>query len=340
MSVNPRGESWEVYVKRGPHRYRLNAKTEAQGKTMEKDILTAITAGRAPDLQAIREISESGKKTLRQAIDATYRDRWKGERAGEAGKLNADLVARILGEGRAISDLDDDDMDTLRTTLEDQGNSIATINRKMSALRCVFKFAEDRKWVTNPPKLKHKKELNGRIRWLSDEEEKLLLAKTIHIGRQDMADLWVFLIDTGCRVGEALSLEEKDVTDTHVTFWRTKNYKPRTVPLTARLQALLRGRKGNPFPMTYPEARNTWDRVRGLLGKEEDSQWIMHMLRHTCASRLAQRGCSLLVLMEWLGHKSVTMTLRYAHLAPSSLDGAVALLNGPVSSGNSQRKAA
>jgi integrase len=51
-----------------------------------------------------------------------------------------------------------------------------------------------------------------------------------------------------------------------------------------------------------------------------------HTLRHTCASRLVQAGVSLYEVRQLLGHSSITVTERYAHLAPSSLDRAVAVL--------------
>ncbi len=40
---------------------------------------------------------------------------------------------------------------------------------------------------------------------------------------------------------------------------------------------------------------------------------------HTCASRLVQRGVPLKVVQEWMGHKAINMTMRYAHLAPANL---------------------
>ena len=52
---------------------------------------------------------------------------------------------------------------------------------------------------------------------------------------------------------------------------------------------------------------------------EDDPQFVVHMLRHTCASRLVQRGVPLAVVQKWMGHSNIQTTLRYAHLAPESL---------------------
>ncbi|MGB1611160.1 MAG: tyrosine-type recombinase/integrase, partial [Flavobacteriaceae bacterium] len=45
-----------------------------------------------------------------------------------------------------------------------------------------------------------------------------------------------------------------------------------------------------------------------------------HCLRHTCASRLVQRGIDLRVIQEFLGHKSISTTIRYAKIAPKNLE--------------------
>jgi site-specific recombinase XerD len=62
------------------------------------------------------------------------------------------------------------------------------------------------------------------------------------------------------------------------------------------------------------------------MGLGEDNQFVPHALRHTCASRLVQRGVPLKVVQEWLGHKTILTTMRYAHLAQSNLMSAMQVL--------------
>jgi integrase len=62
-----------------------------------------------------------------------------------------------------------------------------------------------------------------------------------------------------------------------------------------------------------------WEKVRGLMKMDADPQFVVHMLRHTCASRMVQRRVPLAVVQKWMGHKKIETTLRYAHLAPDSL---------------------
>ena len=63
------------------------------------------------------------------------------------------------------------------------------------------------------------------------------------------------------------------------------------------------------------------------MGYQEDSTFVIHSLRHTCASRLVAAGMDLKRVQEWLGHKSYTTTLKYAQLSDSHLLDVVKAVN-------------
>ena len=80
--------------------------------------------------------------------------------------------------------------------------------------------------------------------------------------------------------------------------------------------------------LKYWTCENTWRRLRKAMNLEEDKEFVIHCLRHTCATRMAQSGqVELHMIGAMLGHKSWKMIKRYAHLIPNNLMGAVNVLN-------------
>ncbi len=118
-------------------------------------------------------------------------------------------------------------------TLRERGNSNATINRKMAALSKLLRKACKMGDIYNLPEFRRQKERQGRIRFLEAEEEQRLFS-AIRTRCEDSYRLSVFLVDTGCRLGEAIGLSWNDLQDARSTFWLTKSGRSRTVPLTAR----------------------------------------------------------------------------------------------------------
>ena len=229
----------------------------------------------------------------------------------------------------------------------------ATVNRSRATIKAILNKAKD-EWGTLAvvPTIKLLPLDNARYRWLTeDEEARLLPACAPHL-----RDLVVFLIDTGARLREATMLTWSDVDldrqpRAAVRFMETKSGKPRGVPRSNRAEAMPRrlkadcpedenrvflyrpvGRggvgddetsRGRPVPFNNPFG--TWDTARKRVGLEDVN---LHDLRHTFASRLVMRGVPLLTLSKLLGHASIQMTMRYAHLAPDAYDTAVDLLEG------------
>jgi site-specific recombinase XerD len=83
-----------------------------------------------------------------------------------------------------------------------------------------------------------------------------------------------------------------------------------------------------PFSITIHEAERAWQWVRAEMGFVKDSEFVIHSLRHTCASRLVNAGIDLYVVCRWLGHSSIQITERYAHLDPKKLVTAMGMLDG------------
>ena len=212
-----------------------------------------------------------------------------------------------------------------------EGASAKTVNRKLSMLSRLLRWAWRRGWIAQMPWIDRPKESRGRLRWVTDEElEQLLRILPVEIG-----DLVLFLANTGCRLSEALKMEwgQIDWEKQLVHLWETKSGYPRTVPLNEDALASLRNREddrvdGGPFADLYQQrVQYFWSQARKQMGLEQDREFVLHALRHRVASRLVQRGVHLLVVKDLLGHRKIETTLRYAHLSPESLVDAVRLLN-------------
>jgi site-specific recombinase XerD len=86
-------------------------------------------------------------------------------------------------------------------------------------------------------------------------------------------------------------------------------------------------RRNGPFSMlTAVGFRTVWNEAKAEVGLAADDQVVPHILRHTCASRLVQNGVDIRRVQTWLGHQTLQMTLRYAHLATNDLDSCVGAL--------------
>ena len=220
-------------------------------------------------------------------------------------------------------------MDTLIAGLRQRGNSNATINRKMAALSKLLRKAYKMGDIRSLPEFKRLKEKAGRIRFLEPEEEARLFAAI-----SEKSDLYgrfcVFLIDTGARLGEGTSLRWQDIQGERVTFWLTKSGKSRSVPLTERASAAIQAsekRKRGPFStIVQAKFRAAWNEAKQEVGLGAEPDVVPHILRHTCASRLVQGGIDIRRVQTWLGHQTLQMTMRYAHLASGDLDICVPIL--------------
>ena len=222
-----------------------------------------------------------------------------------------------------------------------------TINRQYSAtvvnymgtlLQMCQKRAYNRgRRATEPTRMEYRKHTTGRIRFLSDTEEQQCLNWFERTGRDEFADLFMFYVDTGFRKSEAFNLTwaDIDLTTGRITVWLSKTDLPRTVKMTGRVKSILRK-----LHLSHSAAQRTifghlserrfyrvFIEMRNAIGVGDDRQFVVHMLRHTCCTRLLGAGVDIRSVMQWMGHKNLEMTQRYAHFIPSSLDNAADALD-------------
>lgn len=241
-------------------------------------------------------------------------------------KYNVGAFIRELDEllgGRRFKTISQENVDFLIGKLRERGNSNATVNRKVAALSKLLRKAHKMGDILSLPEFRRQKERSGRIRFL-DHEEEAILFRAVQARDEGYHRLCIFLVDTGARLGEAIGLRWGDIAEGRATFWITKSGRSRTVPLTRRAQAAIdqqRPRRTGPFAgILQHQFRSAWNEAKQETGFGADADVVPHVLRHTCASRLVQGGIDIRRVQMWLGHQTLQMTMRYAHLATNDLD--------------------
>ena len=250
--------------------------------------------------------------------------------------LLSELTPVLISEHRELLS----QTETIRKTKK----SNATVNRYLAALSTAISTAiNEWGWMEENPlrKVSKLKEQRGRVRYLSDEERELLLIACKESHNPDLYLTVILAMSTGGRRAEIWGLSWKcvDLKNGFITFEETKNDEPRSVPLTGHaLEMMLERSKTRRietnlvFPSRVdPQKHFNFRRpfVMALkAAKIEDFRW--HDLRHCAASYLVMAGVDMRTVAEILGHKTIQMTQRYAHLSPEHLKDAVAKMNRKI----------
>lgn len=302
------------------------------------ELLNALETGQ--DVTQTR--SNAAEWTLQQALDKVLSmpkpEGWRGISYEKQATLNAMDAIQFMGPDIKLGQISRDLMDAWLGSCEAKGNSDSTINRKVSALSKLLKTAVDHGGLNVLPKMpKQRREKITRIRMITEVEENTLLMFFHQTGKKEMAEAVTILIDTGIRRGELLNLRPQDVDLKNGIMMvygtegkGTKNGKIRSVPMTKRVRSVMQGRVTGAtcFTLSESEMRHQWDAARSYMGLASDPNFVLHVCRHTCASRLVKAGVSLPVVQQWLGHSNINTTMRYAHLFPQDLMLAVQKLEG------------
>lgn len=326
--IRQRGDSYQADVAYGGKRVRKSFKRLDEAEEWQLEMKKHARSGGHAAFQT---------HTMQDLFEATCVRYWDGSKSEAGTTGNGKLIVSLLGESTPISEIDAAAISGLMVKLRKRGYVGSTINRKLAALNRMLTHAEELGWIRNRPKVKRQKESKHRIRFFSAEEEAALLEFFTHSQRHVQTGLFItVLIDTGLRLSEGLGLRFSDIADSKVMLGHnTKSGKARVVPLTTRAAAIISAnRKLFPddekiFPtLSDSTVKFHWREAREALGMLEDPQWVIHVCRHTFATRLVQRKVAIIVVQQLLGHASITETMKYAHVAGVDLSDAIATLNG------------
>ena len=218
----------------------------------------------------------------------------------------------------------------------------ASINRVIACLHHVFTKAVEWDLIEENPFDKGKslllKENNRRLRFLTVDEIETLLSKC----EGHLRDIVECGIHTGMRKGEILGLKWTQIKNGFIYLQKTKTDNPREIPVNDIVASIfnrvkcrfkLRIAKGKDQSLEYvftfngEPIKDIKTSFKKALKDAEIDDFRFHDLRHTFASQLILKGGTLKDVQELLGHKTMTMTLRYAHLTQEHKRNAVNLLN-------------
>ena len=272
--------------------------------------------------------------TLSEATRVVYKRRKNGTKSATNFLIGMKHNIKALGDlpvNKITRPMVNKMMDILK---QERKNSNAVVNQKMGYLRVVLQEMEEDGFIEMIKMPKPRPTKNSKVHYLTKDMEDELLAwlldhdeKAFHIVQA--------LIDLGCRVNELLNLERRfvDMPNNQINFNDRKNDKAVAVPMTQRVILIMNtycwGKKPTDklFDVDYSWLNGIWQKARKDLGYADKKFYTIHLCRHTCASRLVQRGVPILLVKDWLGHEDIENTMIYAHLAPKALHSVVEVLN-------------
>lgn len=226
----------------------------------------------------------------------------------------------------------------------DRNLSPKTINNILTCLRRMLVIARKRGLIVAVPEVEWLKAPRGDFDFLDFAEAERL----VKAADGEWRTMILLGLRTGMRQGEMLGLRWQDVDLVAGRITVKQNYvrgeigtpksgKPREIPLSDDLRAALKSHR-------HLRGEYVFCRMDGKLltkGECKHPLWTAckraglrligwHVLRHTFASHLVMRGAPLKAVQELLGHSTIQMTMRYAHLGPEIVRDAVKLLDQPV----------
>ena len=298
------------------------------------------TFGEMIDRYVSDVLPTKGKGT--RIVQGPQYQRWKDELGP---RLLSEVTPRVIAEAR--------DNLLREQTVRGRQRTTSTVVRYLAALSHCYSIAiKEWDWVDDNPvrRITMPKEPSGRTRFLSDEERVSLLNACHESQNPYLYTIVVLALSTGMRRSEIMNLRWDQV-DLNREVIRllpedTKNATSRAVPIAGpaliELQKLSESKVRSfsnlvfPAPNAIPgeerpiDIQSAW---KAALQRAAITDFRFHDLRHSAASYLAMNGATLAEIAEILGHKTLQMVKRYAHLTEQHTSGVVKRMNAAMFGG-------
>ncbi len=220
-----------------------------------------------------------------------------------------------------------------------------SINNTLSILRKMLGVAVEWGIIDHVPRMKLFKTQKPTFDFLDFDEA----GRLVEAAEPEWRPALLLGIKAGLRIGEIIGLQWADLDlvrgriNVRRTIWRgnvgtPKGGRSRTVDIPPSLVLVLKKARhlNGPFvlagrdsgPMTEGQLKAPLERALRKSGiSREEGRIGWHDLRHTYGSHLAMKGVPLKVIQELMGHASIEMTMKYAHLSPETKKTAVLVLD-------------
>lgn len=320
MAISKIDGGWYVDIQpagRGGKRYRKTLKTKAEALQWEAWVKTQVV--RSEEWQPERRDT----RKLLDLIESWYACHGAGLKAGANTYSRLKLACEKMGNPVADRFTSEAFAEYRKTRLA-AGIAPNTVNREHAYLRSVF--SELRRlggWKKpNPMAEIRQYKIDEKERgYLQLDQIKKLLEALDQARNHHVKLIAKVCLSTGARWSEAEMLSIQHVRNEQIQFAGTKSGRVRVVPISPELAGELREHHNSEltgqrlFEPAYAAFRVAIEKS----GLQLQEGQLTHILRHTFASHFMMRGGNILVLQRVLGHASLTMTMRYAHLAPDHL---------------------
>jgi integrase len=318
MGIRKRGSVWWVdFTAPSGERIRRSAETEDRAQAQELHDKLKAEAWR---------VAKLGHRPRRTWNDAVVR--WLTEQAHKASIESDRIHLRWLDRhlnSVELTEITRDRIDRVAAAKRAEGVSPATVNRVMEVLRAILrKCADEWEWIDRAPKVRMLKEPSRRVRYLTREEARRLLAEL----PPHLADMAAFSLSTGLRRANVTGLRWDQVDLENRRAWvhpdQAKARKAIPVPLNEEAMQVVARQVGKHrefvFSFRGREVRQVSTKAwYGALQRAAIADFRWHDLRHTWASWHVQGGTPLFALQELGGWESAEMVRKYAHLAAEHL---------------------
>lgn len=343
MAVRKLKNSWWVDFQFNGQRHRKRSPENSRGSAIAYEMLLRrkIAAGEEITSQDDRRNDPVFAEFARTWFDTYVKSNNKfSEQRAKQAILRLSLIP-FFGSWR-IGEIGSYHLERYKAHLIEQGISNKTIRNRLTVLHKCLSCAYE--WLAiegSPPRTKWPRAPLPRMDYLSPDECELLLRHAEGI----VYELILTTLRTGMRQGEIKGLQWSSIDWEHASIAVRHSYcdvrkvldtpksnKERHIPMDVDVAELLHKRKqASGYVFLDGKKRFNSPRLNLRLAKVCRKAGLRkitwHALRHTFASHLATRGVPLNVVQHLLGHASITTTMRYAHVAPSTLRSAIAVLN-------------